>query len=94
MKKCIWVLLLNIVQSTSWRVALYNQEPYISVQMSICSDIVKKLASDLGRNLTIVYVDSEDAAIACIKALDCDASIGRYNSELSLSYPLLIVIFI
>ncbi|OMJ65731.1 hypothetical protein SteCoe_37710 [Stentor coeruleus] len=89
-KNCIWILLLNIVHSASWRVALYNQEPYISIQMSICSDIIKKLASDLEKNLTIIYVDSEDAAIACIKALNCDASIGRYNSELTLSYPLLI----
>lgn len=72
-------------------IGYYPDEPYLSLSSSVCGSILEKISRDLGENLAIIPVTSESAGVECVKSGKCDVTIGKFNSELLLSYPILIV---
>ena len=85
-------LFLILGTQEALNIGLYAQDPYISPDTSICGTIINKLCSDLLINCTIMPVSNESSGVECVKSGKCDATIGGFHSDLSLSYPILTVI--
>ena len=77
--------------SKAFIIAFFDLEPYVGGQNSITYQIWNKLADDSGINYTVSFYSNENSAVDCVLKNRCDGMIGKYNHQLSLSYPLFAV---
>ena len=71
--------------------AFYEDEPYISLEASLFSDLLPMLMKDLNETWESKKFDSEDEALNCVKEGDCEFTLSGFDSKVSLSYPVFTV---
>jgi hypothetical protein len=89
--KTVWISFLLAKLSIGIRLGVYNGEPYMNINSSVCMDIWNSLASDLNISYNVTILKDESSAVTCVENGDCDMTIGRLSSALTASYPILTV---